>query len=215
MPPVTGSFDSATHTNNATQQVEAIDPTNISKDWSPESETFFSTGRSDLSPQNLSQDSDISRRSSGFGPNMHWASPMDGLTMDDLDFLCPVDSASPLSGQGISAPKPDRKGANPENRERGPEPVETSRLAWRHAKNRTAASKCRAKQKDRAEALQQKYEESSAQNAYLKRQERVLKGLVISLRDCALQHDSTRCRCKVLHAFNIRRAEQISRSMNC
>lgn len=137
--------------------------------------------------------------------------------MDDLDFLRPVDSTSPLSGQDISAPKSDSDGRSVDrvSSQRGSEAGETSKLAWRRAKNRTAASKCRAKQKDRTEALQKLYEESSAQNAYLKRQERVLKGLVISLRDCALQHDSARCRCKVLHAFNMRRAEQISRSMNC
>jgi hypothetical protein len=167
-------------------------------------------------PQHFSQITEISKRGSGSGQDMHWASPMDGLTMDDLDFLCPVDSISPLSGQDVFAPKSDRSSVNSEDCERGLDPVETSsRLAWRRAKNRTAASKCRAKQKDRTKALQKDYEESSAQNAYLKRQERILKGLVISLRDCALQHDSARCHCKVLHAFNIRRAEQISRNMNC
>lgn len=211
----TGSSDSAAHTIHAAQEIEVIDPATIGENWCPESnETQLYTERSDYLPQQLSQVTGISEKGSGCGQVMQWASPMDGLMMDDLNFLCPVDSKSPLPTQEIPTPESDRS-VNTENCERGPEPVETSRLAWRRAKNRTAASKCRSKQKDRAEALQKKFEESSAQNAYLKRQERVLKGLVLSLRDCALQHDSTRCGCKVLHAFNIRRAEQISRSMNC
>jgi hypothetical protein len=215
LPKFTGNSDSTTRTINAAQEVEVIGPADTNQEWSPESETLSWNGSSDLLPPHFSQMTETSKRGSGSSQDMHWNSPMDGLTMDDLSFLCPVDSTSPLSGQEISAPKSDRGSVSSGSCERGPGPVETSRLAWRRAKNRTAASKCRAKQKDRTEALQKLYEESSAQNAYLKRQERILKGLVISLRDCALQHDSARCSCKVLHAFNLRRAEQISRSMNC
>ena len=191
---------------------------NISQDWSSESETFVCPPRPELLPRQVSQGMSLSNQSSQSSQHTNWGLPMDDVAMNDLDLLCPVDSLSPLSDRDFAAPKPDRTSTSPELRKRGhehgPEPVETSRLAWRRAKNRTAASKCRAKQKDRTKALQQEYEECSSQNAYLKRQERILKGLVTSLRDCALQHDSARCRCKVLHAFNMRRAEQISRSMS-
>jgi len=190
----------------------------ISQDWSSESETFVCPPRPELLPRQASQGISLSNQSSQSSQDTNLVLPMDDVATNDLDLLCPVDSLSPLSDLDFTAPESDRASISSGNRKRGPEhgpePVETSRLAWRRAKNRTAASKCRAKQKDRTKALQQEYEECSTQNAYLKRQERILKGLVTSLRDCALQHDSARCRCKVLHAFNMRRAEQISRSMS-
>jgi hypothetical protein len=214
LPPVARKSGPVSYPANSEKELGVVDPANICQDWSSDSDIFVCPPRPTLLPQRVSQGVDASEPSPESSQDTNWALPMDDVAMDDLDLLCPVDSVSPLSDRVLMAPKPDRPRDSSGNRERGPEPVETSRLAWRRAKNRTAASKCRAKQKDRTKVLQQQYEESSAQNAYLKRQERVLKGLVTSLRDCALQHDSARCRCKVLHAFNMRRAEQISRSMS-
>lgn len=183
------------------------------QDWSPSSEEFvFPGGPDPLSRQNP-QGTDVSKRRNDSNHGTHLVSPTDDLAMDDLEFLRPVDSASPLSVREVSAQKPGNTRNHPKMC--APEPFGTSGLAWRRAKNRAAASKCRTKQKDRNKALQDRYEESSAQNAYLKRQEQVLRGLVTSLQDCALQHDSSRCGCKVLHAFNLKRAEHISRGMNC
>lgn len=92
--------------------------------------------------------------------------------------------------------------------------VETTGPAWRRAKNRVAASKCRAKHKSQEKALQEAFDHASSQNAYLKRQTRLLRESVTSLKDFALQHDSSRCRCKSLHTFNKKRAERISQSMD-
>jgi hypothetical protein len=214
LPPVARRSGPASYPANPEKDPELIDPASLCQDWSSDSETFVCPPRPELAPQHVSQCVDASEHSAESSQDTNWALSMDDATMEDIDLLCPVDSVSPLSDRDFTAPKPDRSRGNSDDRKRGPEPVETSRLAWRRAKNRTAASKCRAKQKDRTKALQEEYEESSARNAYLKRQERVLKGLITSLRDCALQHDSARCRCKVLHAFNMRRAEQISRSMS-
>jgi len=75
------------------------------------------------------------------------------------------------------------------------------------ARNRMAASKCRKKQKRQREDLQKDAEQLCARNKRLKRQEHLLRNAVTFLRDCALQHDSTRCDCESLHTFNIQRAE--------
>lgn len=85
----------------------------------------------------------------------------------------------------------------------------TSASSKYRARNRLAASRCRQKQKVHREALQKDAEQQSADNKRLKRQEHLLRNVVTFLRDCALQHDSTRCGCDSLHAFNIQRAEQV------
>lgn len=84
----------------------------------------------------------------------------------------------------------------------------------RRAKNRLAATKCRAKQKVRRDGLQTEFRSMSAQNKRLKREERLLRDAIAFLRDCALQHDATRCNCDSLHRFNLKRAECISLDMS-
>ena len=83
----------------------------------------------------------------------------------------------------------------------------------RRAKNRLAATKCRAKQKLRRDDLQTDFRSMSAQNKRLKREERLLRDAIAFLRNCALQHDATRCSCESLHRFNLMRAEYISMDM--
>lgn len=213
MPLALGKSGSASHAVDPGEEIGVVDPAFICQDWPLGSESFVFPGGPDSLSLQTFQGTGDSKRHDEFSHDLHSSSSTDDLAMDDLEFLRPVDSASPLSGGEVTARENDIGKVVLKKYE--PEPVVTSGLAWRRAKNRAAASKCRTKQKDRNKALQERFEESSAQNAYLKRQERVLRGLITSLRDCALQHDSARCGCKVLHAFNIKRAEHISRGMEC
>lgn len=157
----------------------------------------------------------VSEQSEDVNQSIHQALPMYSydLATEHPRPLCPIDSISPLSVPEPIPPEGTRRQSRLRKRDLKPEPVEKSGLEWRRAKNRAAASKCRAKRGNLVKALQKEYEQTSSQNEYFKRQERVLRELVESLRDCALQHDPVRCRCKLLHDFNILRAEQISQGI--
>lgn len=145
---------------------------------------------------------------------------------EGLQALCPVDSAMPAATQELKAaaalPASDsaqqgqagaREGEGEGEGAVEPEGAGTPGVAFRRARNRTAASKCRAKQKLQAKALQKEFDDSSSRNARLRQQALELRGLVVSLRDYALQHDSSRCRCTSLHAFNKKRAERYFQSV--
>lgn len=87
---------------------------------------------------------------------------------------------------------------------------ETNVSELRRTNNRLAAGKYRSKQKRQRDALQKHYQQSINRNKQLKRQERLLRENIVFLKDCALQHDPTRCGCAMLHKFNLRRAEHFS-----
>lgn len=182
--------------------------------WFPESDGLeFAEGFLPLLPQ-TSQSTTASEGSDELEQSVGQVSPTSGIDKNGWYPLPPNNIALPLPGQTYDFAMDERDQVDSEEREHVPKCAETSGLALRRAKNRTAASKCRAKQKKNAKGLQEAYEQISGQNAYLKRQERILRGLITSLRDCALQHDSTRCRCTSLHAFNKKRAERIFQDMN-
>lgn len=91
--------------------------------------------------------------------------------------------------------------------------VTQPQLEARRAKNRLAATKCRAKQRQQRDRLQTQYQSASARNKRLREEERLLRDAIVFLRDCALQHDATHCSCNSLHRFNMMRAECISMDM--
>jgi septal ring factor EnvC (AmiA/AmiB activator) len=162
----------------------------------------------------ISQNTTASEESDELERSVSQVSPISGIDANDWYPLPPNNMALPLPGRTDSLMTDGKDQIDSEDREHAAKSAGESGTALRRAKNRSAASKCRAKQRKNAKGLQEAYEENSSQNAYLKRQERMLRGLITTLRDCALQHDSTRCRCTSLHAFNRRRAEQISRAMD-
>ncbi|KAK3701349.1 hypothetical protein LTR37_015571 [Vermiconidia calcicola] len=81
----------------------------------------------------------------------------------------------------------------------------------RRLKNNIAARKCRARKKRNADVVQKRYRRCSAENDYLKSQERELRITLTFLKSCTLQHESPRCDCKALHEFNIQQAENFAR----
>lgn len=182
--------------------------------WFPESGGLdFAEASLSLEPQ-TSQSTTASEGSDELERSVSQISPMSSIDTNDWHPQPRNGIALPLPGQTDSFVMDERDQIDFGHREHAAKSAGESGTALRRAKNRTAASKCRAKQRKNAKGLQEAYEETSGQNAYLKRQERMLRGLITSLRDCALQHDSTRCRCTSLHAFNKRRAEQIFKAMD-
>ncbi|KAM0724330.1 hypothetical protein Q7P37_000212 [Cladosporium fusiforme] len=146
-------------------------------------------------------------------------SPHQTLAMFDMDkrdsnlVRATDDTVVPLA-QRASFPANDSSKNCTGKPQADPEPGEKAGKECRRAKNRSAAIKCRAKKRSDAKVLKEAFEQSSFQNTFLKHEERKLRGLITSLRDCALQHDPRRCSCKSLHAFNKKRAEQIFQRMD-
>ncbi|KAL1581704.1 hypothetical protein WHR41_09653 [Cladosporium halotolerans] len=184
--------------------------------------------RSDEGEQALQQSFAMGAGAGGIGEaeRLISASGVGAGGTEGLQTLCPVDSAMPAATQELKAaaalPASDsarqgqagaREGEGEGEGAEEPEGAGTPGVAFRRARNRTAASKCRAKQKLQAKALQKEFDEGSARNARLRQQALELRGLVVSLRDYALQHDSSRCRCTSLHAFNKKRAERYFQSV--
>lgn len=79
-------------------------------------------------------------------------------------------------------------------------------------KNRLAAAKCRAKKKENVEGLEDKHRHLSAQNNFLKREERTLRDELSMLRTAALQHTPAArgCICGGLHEYNRKKASQVA-----
>lgn len=191
-------------------QGSGLDPMIDWQGWFPRSDSFDLLGECDPLSQGTWQDIMSDQRCDSLNDSFQPSSHDSYAMTNDLDLKCPADSMSPLSSKKEGSRSSQQAQGHIEDHDSPSRPVELSGLEWRRAKNRTAASKCRAKQKVHNKALQKEYEQKSAQNVNLKRHERKLRELVTSLRDLALQHDVTRCRCKSLHKFNMRRAEQIS-----
>jgi hypothetical protein len=188
------------------------EPTVDWRSWFPETTDSRSSQESVPLPRLSLQSTTTSERSSSFDQSNRQILPISDINTNDWCTFGPAEVV-------LSSPVPSAKFTEINSSPTDPDcevtskPVETSGPELRRAKNRTAASKCRAKQKSFAKDLQEAHEETSRRNAYLKRQERILRELVTSLRDCALQHDSTRCSCSSLHAFNKKRAEHIFQRM--
>jgi hypothetical protein len=92
--------------------------------------------------------------------------------------------------------------------------VEDSQLERRRQKNRNAAARCRAKAKNRESELRIKFGRESARHDYLKRQLLELRDSLTYLRNCALQHDSSGCKCDTLHKYNDAQAQNVRRSFS-
>lgn len=178
------------------------------QDWSHKPHSFDISEGYVPAQRHTSQSTASSDHSEDLGLDVQQPFQMHSADFNDFGLLGSMNATSPRPAYDATF-----AGGDGGKRETLTKDSETSGLEHRRAKNRTAASKCRAKQRSQTKALQKAFDEFSSKNASLKRQARDLRGLVASLRDCVLQHDSTRCRCTSLHAFNEKRAERIFREM--
>ena len=134
-----------------------------------------------------------------------------------------ADSFNSLRESGSTLPQPACEATNIEDesvqvsqtkQKRCRDRSHKSSLESVRARNRVAASKCRAKQKNRIKALHETFEKVSSRNAYLKHQTQQLRRSVVSLKDFALQHHSARCCCTTLHSFNKMGAKRVFRTLS-
>ncbi|KAI6807617.1 hypothetical protein KC332_g13310 [Hortaea werneckii] len=140
---------------------------------------------------------------------------------------------SSASSQGLSTPKMDksqrarnaaiqrhakskklreaalRKDSADPDAEGSDDDVEDKREKYRE-KNRVAAAKCRAKKKENVDDLEDRHRELSANNNFMKRQERELRNHLTQLRTLALQHNKESCQCSTLHNYNTRKASEVA-----
>jgi hypothetical protein len=200
------------HTGELGQAPGLLEPTVDWRSWFPETNDSRSLQESVALPPLSLQSTATSSRSNSLDQSNRQVLPMSDINTNDWCAFGPAETALPPPAPAANFMETNSNPIDPESEFRS-KSVETTGPELRRAKNRTAASKCRAKQKSFAKDLQEAHEETSRRNVYLKRQERILRELVTSLRDCALQHDSTRCSCTSLHAFNKKRAEHIFQRM--
>lgn len=194
------------HVGGAGQGLECLGPADDWQNWMID---FGSLEGSDMPPPQGLQNIASNERHEEIDQSVRQApsiSPLDtqGLFNPELD-----DHRSPELDESCNSATSNSIRGHPQTYESARKPIDKSGPAWRRAKNRAAASKCRAKQRTNVKTLQETYEQGSSQNTYLKRQEQMLRGSIATLRNYALQHDSTRCDCSSLHAFNRKRAERI------
>lgn len=194
-------------------------PTSVSwQSWIPTPDVLEIPDEFDVPPLQLQQsvtNSERSDESQQSDDQTFGTANMDATDLAaDSSPLFAIEETLPQTGRIMDQSDSDSSKSYGQMRELISSPNDITASARRRAKNRTAASKCRAKKKNDAKALQDAYEQTSSRNTRLKTQERNLRELITSLRNYALQHDSTRCRCKSLHAFNERRAEYISQRMD-
>lgn len=207
-------FSAATGAIDPENELAVLQPGIDWEHWSfGQSDFNASDGNVDLSSQ-LLRGEVPNKQSVESYQSIHQTLATCDIDKHDSHLVCATDDTVLPLAQRASLPASDSSQSSAEKPDAVPDRGETAGQECRRAKNRSAATKCRAKKRSDAKALQEAYEQSSSQNAYLKREERVLRRLVTSLRDFALQHDSRRCRCKSLHAFNKKRAEQIFQRMD-
>ncbi|KAI6801877.1 hypothetical protein KC361_g1544 [Hortaea werneckii] len=75
-------------------------------------------------------------------------------------------------------------------------------------RNRLAAAKCRAKQKQGNEGLSERCSQLNACNEFLKQEERALRDDLSKLRLKALSHNSNACHCHDVHRYNAYKARE-------
>lgn len=91
--------------------------------------------------------------------------------------------------------------------------VEDKQKRYRE-KNRAAAARCRAKKQQDVEGLEDRHRELSANNSYMKREERILRGQLTQLQTMALLHNEELCTCHGIHSYNFRRADKVALDWN-
>lgn len=152
---------------------------------------------------------------------------------DDIVPTVPTGRKLSASSQGLSTPKMDksqrarnaaiqrhakskklreaalRKDSADPDAEGSDDDVEDKREKYRE-KNRVAAAKCRAKKKENVDDLEDRHRELSANNNFMKRQERELRNHLTQLRTLALQHNKESCQCSDLHNYNTRKASEVA-----
>ena len=159
--------------------------------------------------EQLSQDSNSDECSEGYVQDIEWPWLRHGSNADSFDSLRESDSTLPQPTCEATNMEDESMQVSQTKQRRGCDRSHKSSLESVRARNRVAASKCRAKQKNQTKALHEKFEKVSSRNAYLKHQTQQLRRLVVSLKDFALQHHSARCCCTTLHTFNQMRAERV------
>lgn len=84
----------------------------------------------------------------------------------------------------------------------------------RRERNREAASKCRAKKKQKANDLEDAYRKEQAKNSVLKRKVMELRDELSTTRMVALLHDAANgCQCFGIHQYNFRKAMELVSSL--
>ncbi|KAI7638330.1 hypothetical protein KC343_g147 [Hortaea werneckii] len=90
----------------------------------------------------------------------------------------------------------------------GEEDAEDKREKYRQ-KNRLAAAKCRAKQKQGNEGLSERFSRLKADNAFMKQENRALRN-ESKLRLEALSHNPNACYCHNVHCYNVYKAREVA-----
>ncbi|KAI6806381.1 hypothetical protein KC342_g18968, partial [Hortaea werneckii] len=89
------------------------------------------------------------------------------------------------------------------------EDAEDKREKYRQ-KNRLAAAKCRAKQKQGNEGLSERFSRLKADNEFMKQENRALRNELLKLRLEALSHNPNACYCHNVHRYNVYKAREVA-----
>lgn len=150
----------------------------------------------------LSQDSNSDECSEGSSWDIEWPWLTHDTRTDSFDSLCETGSTFPQPACEATNMEDESMQVSQTKQRRDSDRSQKSSLESIRARNRAAASKCRAKQKKKNQVLHETFEKASSRNAYLKHQTQHLRRVVASLKNFALQHNSGSCRCTTVHSFN-------------